>query len=132
LFEWTTDMEIDQGLIDEDHKRLLVIANRVLELDQPNRDAEDLKLAIRELYQYVQYHFKREESFMRESGYPELEEHHRKHQSIIQDMNNTLTRSHHMGDLLANFRDLLDKWVVRHIMVEDKKIHAFIQKQKKP
>ncbi len=57
MFEWTPDMQIDNGLIDEDHKQLFIIANRVFEIDHPNKDVEDLKLAIRELYDYVQYHF---------------------------------------------------------------------------
>jgi len=131
LFEWTTDMQVDEGLIDEDHKELLSIANRVLGLERPNQDAEDLKLSIRELYDYVRYHFQREENFMRESGYPDMDEHYKKHQVIIKDMNNALSQSHHMGDLLENFRQIVYRWVVSHIMKEDKKIQAFIQSQNK-
>jgi len=131
LFEWTPDMQIDNGLIDEDHKQLFIIANRVFEIDHPNKDVEDLKLAIRELYDYVQYHFEREENFMRESGYPNLEEHHKKHKVIIHDMNITLTQANHVRDLLDKFQKLVYLWVVGHIMKEDKKIRDFIQSQQK-
>ena len=81
-FKWTLEMQIDNGLIDEDHKQLISIANRVLKLDRPNRDAEELKRLIRELYDYVRYHFAREEGFMYKMGYPELEAHRKKHKAI--------------------------------------------------
>lgn len=119
-------MQIDNGQIDEDHKTLLAIANRVLELNRPNRDVEEIKQAIRELYDYVKYHFTREEEFMQNSAYPEYEDHHKKHAAIVADMNQYLTSAHHMADILSNFRYLVNKWVVNHIMEEDKKIHVFM------
>ena len=80
-------MMIDNGQIDEDHKQLLAIANRVLAMDHPNREAEELRQAIRELYEYVKYHFKNEEAFMRDVNEPDLDSHHEKHRQIIKEMN---------------------------------------------
>lgn len=73
MFEWTLKTQIDNGQIDEDHKQLIVLANRVLDLDRPNRDAEELKQVIRELYFYVKYHFAREEGIMHKLGYLEID-----------------------------------------------------------
>lgn len=122
-------MMIDNGQIDEDHKQLLAIANRVLAMDHPNREAEELRQAIRELYEYVKYHFKNEEAFMRELNYPDLDSHHEKHRQIIKEMNYTLSHAHHMRDILNNFRELVNVWVIDHIRKEDRKIRKFIQKQ---
>jgi len=126
MFEWTSDMSIDRGFIDEDHKKLIDIANRVAELNHPDEDAEALKLAIRQLYDYVQYHFKREEALMRKIQYPATETHCAIHEQIVKDMNHTLTSSHHMGDLLNHFQSLMNEWVMQHIMSEDKKLHEFM------
>lgn len=126
-FKWTPKMQIDNGLIDEDHKQLISIANRLLELDHPNRDAEELKQIIRELYNYVTFHFAREEGLMYKFKYPEIEAHREKHKAIINDMNFHLTSSHHMADVLIHFKDLVNKWVINHIMEEDKKIHKYLQ-----
>ncbi len=127
VFEWTNDMMIDNDVIDDDHRKLISIANRIIELNRPNRDAEDLKQAIRELYDYVKYHFDREEVLMRKLDYTEVDNHHLKHVAIIKDMNHYLTSSHHMGEMLSNFRVLMNKWVINHIMEEDKKFHYFMQ-----
>ncbi len=127
MFKWTLQMQIDNGQLDEDHRKLISIANRVLELNRPNRDVEEIKLVIRELYDYVKYHFSREENLMRELNYPEIADHHKKHQAIVADMNHYLTSSHHMNDILSNFRGLVDKWVINHIMEEDEKIRRFME-----
>ncbi|MCF7823928.1 MAG: hemerythrin family protein [Candidatus Marinimicrobia bacterium] len=130
MFEWTEDLQVDKGLIDKDHKELLSIANRVLNPEQSEKDPEELKQAIRELYDYVDYHFKHEEALMHECEYPDMGEHFKKHQLIIKDMNATLTKSRTMGELLDNFRKILYGWVISHIMKEDKKIQAYLLKQK--
>ncbi len=132
MFTWTPFMQIDDGQIDEDHRHLISIANRVLELNRPNQDVEEIKQVIRELYEYVKYHFDREESFMHEQHYPGLDEHKEKHEIIIADMNHYLTKSHHMGEILSNFRQLVNRWVINHIMEEDKKIQKFLASQQHP
>ncbi len=129
-FKWIPDMQVDNGQVDEDHKKLISLANRVLLLDRPNRDAEEMKRIIRELYDYVKYHFDREEKFMREIKYPAVDEHHERHHHIIADMNHHLTQSHHMSEILSNFRQLVNKWVINHIMEEDLKIKDFMANQK--
>ncbi len=126
MFVWTQVMSIDNGFIDEDHKKLIEIANRVVELHHPNRDAEELKQAIRDLYDYVKYHFQREEDLMAQIKYPGAEAHHQKHEEIVKDMNHYLTTSHHMGEMLENFRTLMNKWVLNHIMDEDIQLHEFM------
>jgi len=123
-------MSIDDGQIDEDHKQLISIANRVLELNHPNRELEDIKQVIRELYEYVKYHFEREERFMSEQGFPGVDEHKEKHEIIIAEMNQYLTKAHHMGEILSNFRQLVNKWVINHIMEEDKNIKIFLKAKK--
>lgn len=127
MFKWSPELMIDNGQIDSDHKTLLTIANRVLELDNPNQQAEELKQIIRELYDYAKYHFKREEEFMQSLGCPGFNAHHEKHDQIIQDMNKYLTSAHHLGEILGNYRQLIDSWVISHIMEEDKKIRVFME-----
>jgi len=132
MFEWTSTMSIDDGFIDEDHKKLIDIANRVVQLHHPNRDAEELKQAIRELYDYVKYHFSREEKFMQKIQYLAADAHHQKHEAIVKDMNQYLTSSHHMGDMLDNFRMLMNKWVLHHIMDEDVALREFMESRQPP
>ena len=131
MFLWTESMRVDDGPIDEEHRTLLTIANHVIELQQPHKDAEDLKLAIKELYDYVHYHFEREIKMMREVGYPDVEDVTEKHDRIIADMNTYLRSSKHVGELLSSFRVLVNCWVIDHIMQEDKKFHSFLIAKRK-
>ncbi len=123
-------MVIDDGQIDKDHQELISIANRVLALNKPDEQIEDLKQSIRELYDYVKYHFKQEEIFMQQVNYPDFADHHEKHREIIKKMNHILSHSKHMNDILNNFRNLVNDWVIRHIRKEDMKIRNFLAEQK--
>ena len=125
-FEWTQELQIDNGQIDADHKELIAIANRILEMNKPSQDAEELKSIVRELYDYVKHHFTQEEEIMERLGYPKLEEHHEKHEIIIRDMNHFISSAQNISSIFVNFRRLVNKWVINHIMEEDKKIHVFM------
>lgn len=127
MFEWTEELSIDDGFIDADHQKLIEIANRVMVLDQPEKDTEALTQAIRELYNYVEYHFTREVDFMRHVSYPEVDSHQSKHQAILKQMNQLLNTSQHMGEILENFQALMEDWVLRHIKIEDVKLSAFME-----
>jgi hemerythrin len=119
-------MQIDGGRIDEDHKQLFEIANRILKVNAPDRDTGEIQALIRELYSYVQEHFEREEAYMESLGYPELKAHKKIHATIVQDMNRSLNESYHLGQVLGSFRQLVTTWVLEHILQEDRKIYAFI------
>lgn len=127
-FEWTPQMAVDNGQIDEDHQALIGLANRLFMLDHPNQEADEIQKVIRELYDYVTFHFTREEAFMTKIQYPLRKEHMEKHKAIVGEMNHQLTSSHHMVDVLGSFQVLIEKWVMEHIMQEDLQIKQFISR----
>lgn len=122
-------MRVDGGQIDEQHKHLLDIANKILSMNSQNLDIEKLKTAISELFKYVQEHFNDEEALMLKIGYPEYEEHQRLHAEIIDDMYHHLTTPERIESILANFRRLVTRWIIDHILNEDRKIHTFMVQQ---
>lgn len=126
MFYWKPEMQVDGGPIDEDHKKLFEIANRILQLNIPDRNAKDLQALIKELYDYVREHFEREERYMESLGYPETDAHKKIHRAIVQDMNRSLNESYHLGQVLGSFRQLVTTWVLDHILDEDRKIYAYI------
>ncbi len=125
-FKWTKDMRIDDGQIDADHKKLISIANKVLTLEQSSKRADELKQLIQDLYEYVKYHFAREEDLMQKLEYPDMKSHQTKHENIILAMNLFLANAQNMDEILVNFRKLVSKWVIDHIMDEDKKLQRFM------
>ena len=125
-FKWTKEMRIDDGQIDADHKKLISIANKVLTLEQSSKRADELKQLIQDLYEYVKYHFAREEDLMQKLEYPDMKSHQTKHENIILAMNLFLANAQNMDEILVNFRKLVSKWVIDHIMNEDKKLQRFM------
>lgn len=131
-FTWTSDLLIDGGPIDNDHKALIDIGNRVYQLSHPNEQSDELRTAIRELYDYTKYHFKREEAFMTKVDYPNWREHFQKHRRIVENMNHILVQSHNMKEVLDNFVELMNIWIMDHIQQEDRKLGKFLADHEDP
>lgn len=116
---WGPEYEIGIRVIDTQHQRIVDYIN-VLErlLDQP-----DSRLGVaRVLYDLVDYtesHFSFEEALMAEAGYSALADHHRTHENFAQQISLQQQR-HDQGELVAMaLIELLQKWLLRHILVED-------------
>ena len=127
MFQWTTDLKVDGGHIDDDHRELFNIANRVSALDPENLDLAVLRSTVKDLYTYIEYHFSREEDFMRSIDYPQIDIHHQIHQDILKEMNVHLTESRDETELVRVFKSFLQRWILDHIMEEDLQIARFLE-----
>ena len=126
LFEWTTELSIDGGSIDRDHQHLIGMANHLLSEKQVEAHEGELSTILNEIFEYVQYHFEHEEELMVSCGYPLLQEHHEKHQEILQSMIRIVSHASTMKEVVEPFRELLVHWVVVHIGQEDRNIRDFL------
>lgn len=127
LIGWKHEYSIDGGKIDAQHKHLVELANKVLATSDPVTDVTQLRKTVKDLFQYIEYHFDAEEEFMREVEYPEVEEHHEIHAQLVHDMNHLLKASKDYNQLLAELKPIMTSWVLKHILVEDGKIGKFLK-----
>ena len=77
---WGKDLEFGIPAIDDEHKRLMDLANRVYTMVKTVDDPKVLMAAFTELRSYAARHFADEEDFMARIGYPDAAEHRRQHQ----------------------------------------------------
>lgn len=126
LFIWKQDYAIDNGIVDDEHQKLFAMARHVLGLDLGPDKVDEFKGIVRGLYEYTSTHFEHEEDFMADINYPELEDHRRKHQEIVAEMNHYLSNDENLSELLADFKTLAVKWVFDHILEEDLKIQKYL------
>lgn len=80
--QWHQFLEIGVKFIDEDHQKLLKImqdVKRSIEQDNYNECVVLLNALLKE----AREHFSREESFLYEAGYPDLEEHKKYHKELL-------------------------------------------------
>lgn len=129
MFTWKDDYLLDNKEIDDDHKKLFMIAFKAFSHKDKKEPRKHIKGVILELNQYMKEHFSREEDFMESIGFPLLEEHKALHERIIEQINELIRRIPTMSldqferELLAS----IDIWLVNHIIHEDHKIMCFLE-----
>ncbi len=123
FIEWNDKLSVGIQEIDEQHKRLVELANRlnVALLSKTGDDeASEVLDVLDKLIEYTRTHFVVEESLMRILGYPDYEEHKQHHEALVLKVlafRKRLQEDHRIGrvELMEFMRD----WLVNHIMKED-------------
>lgn len=125
LLSWKDEYSVNVEELDDHHKQLIKILNGLYDecLQVDNDKCVSLKLD--ELLAYASYHFEAEEKYMREIQYFEIDDHIEKHNGFTFK----ITEMKHIPreDQLELTKDLiiyLGKWLLRHVLEEDKKYAA--------
>lgn len=121
LIEWTDELSIGIDEIDDQHKELVVLLNRLHVAITERHGNEVAAEILDELIDYTRIHFAVEESIMRLLDYPDFVEHKKHHEELIaqvmQMKAKVQTGQARIGFELLHF---LKKWLTGHIMEEDK------------
>jgi len=124
---WRNDYSIHVTQMDGHHKRLIEIANSIIEHLQQASGHEALAMAFDALVEYTHYHFAAEEQLMMLYEYPGMETHSRKHNDLFNQIAEYKERALG-GDRpdKTSFKRFFEVWLVRHILSEDCKYGAFL------
>ena len=125
MFLWKKEFELGIDSIDEQHKKLLEIGNRINDLLSSHDDGDDnydeIYTVIEELKDYTVYHFKTEEDLFIKYKYPEYSIHKKEHDDFIAYVESVNLDS--LDDNQKHFlKELLGKivqWVFKHIITTD-------------
>lgn len=130
LIQWTEALSVRVPEMDNDHRILIALINQLATAEKigNRRIAESV---LDELLNYTIDHFKKEEQFLLETGYPsaELYNHQLQHASFTETVQDIRWQYLHgfrptiNNEVLHFLRD----WLKRHIMVVDMK-YAVLQK----
>ena len=125
--KWEPKLEIGIPVIDAQHKKLVELCNSFYQtLTQRNAVGntaweQPLTDALRECAEYVQTHFKDEETLMKACNYPAFLEHKKVHDSFIKKIIETSSSFQNATTATAfKFVKFLYEWVLSHIAHEDK------------
>ncbi|MCV6639062.1 bacteriohemerythrin [Candidatus Albibeggiatoa sp. nov. NOAA] len=123
--EWTDELSVGIQEIDEQHKILVDLLNRLYESIILRTDDEEASQVLTELSQYTIVHFAVEESLMRILGYDEYEEHKKHHEELTQQVIE-LSNKVKAGKLSSSMEllNFLKNWLTKHILIEDKRYTA--------
>ncbi|MDD2736347.1 MAG: bacteriohemerythrin [Desulfuromonadaceae bacterium] len=122
LFVWKPEYSVHVADLDSDHQKLFSILNSVYENVMSSREVDCVLPKIDQLSTYTNYHFSKEELYMREKGYSGIEDHIAKHREFTRSIE-ALRNGYHNNDLEVSKELIivLGEWLLRHVLKEDRK-----------
>ena len=132
IFPWNKNFETGVDHIDEQHKKLVEILNR-LAVNLAHRSSTIiLDSVFNELVEYTDYHFKSEENYWQEhlADDPWSIQHHKTHNSFIErvlQIKNQKTDKN-SDQIVQEIVAFLSHWLAYHILDTDKRM-AYVAKQ---
>jgi len=126
--KWTPALEVGFAKMDEDHRELIEVLNRLhTDLDQ-GKDQAELAQILNFLRDYTVGHFQTEEALMIKYNYPGASAHFAAHASLVLKV----------CDFIVDFRagrvalneallDFLETWLREHILGLDHELGAYLR-----
>jgi len=121
LMEWSPDIATNQEMMDDDHRHLLALINRLEEERVRGATAETLDAVFAELQLSAREHFRREEALMAKIRYRDASDHRTQHR-VLTMMLDRLADEHKARKtvLSTDTMRFLVKWLAEHIRRDDR------------
>ena len=136
--EWSQEYSVNIKKIDEQHKKLINVINKLYDgLSGDSKETflspakEIINNAIAELTDYTKYHFSEEEALMRNLSYPDYLSHKAKHDDFVLkviEFQDSYRKGHILVLSVEIIRFLRD-WLLNHILTIDKQYSPFFNRQ---
>lgn len=126
--KWTDEMSVGDEVIDEEHRVLVDLLNRLRAAAEDYGDAATVGGVLARLYQYSRAHFEHEERILEASGYPDLEEHRQEHEKLKVKLAKILDSDSPSpsGSLLDDLVAFVESWFHDHFLTMDKRYRAWL------
>ncbi len=131
VIHWNPIFESGDQTIDDQHRSLVDTINRLDSAHAWGTGEHAMAFVLGELDKYALLHFRTEELFFDEVGYPGAEAHKAMHRYFIDKMAE-LRRDFEAGnkDAVASLLGVLGDWFVRHVADEDVKYRPWLGKRR--
>ncbi len=122
MIEWEDKFSVGISIIDEEHKKLIGILNKVIYAKGHNGNSEELWEVLSEMTNYALKHFKTEEAYMKEFNYPGYQDHNEEHNRFSSEIVAYIDKLIKDDYQIANeILEYLKQWLINHIEGTDKK-----------
>ncbi len=131
--QWNPNLSIGVDAIDEQHKNLFEMTDRLFEATKSNKAMEFIVDLLNFLDEYTKKHFADEEAYMLKIGFPEYRHQKKAHDEFIQQIA-ILKKDYQVSGgnivLIINANQIILDWLLKHISKEDKKIGDYAKSVK--
>ncbi len=132
-FELTDDLRTGLADIDDDHRALLELGNKIIDFSMiKKQDKAVFEQALTFLESYVIYHFAAEEYAMFENGYPGFQRHSRWHEQFRGEVSRYGGRARMEGAsraLILEISFMIETWLLEHLRIMDRDFARFLQQK---
>lgn len=120
LLDWQESYSVKVPELDQQHQCLVGMLNRLHDALRAGGDPAAAQKVVEELVLYTRHHFAAEERLMESCGYPELEEHRRKHRAMEAQVQ-TFRQQLAVGGISVQLKlmTFLRDWLQKHILETD-------------
>lgn len=127
LITWEEKFSVGIVSIDDQHKKLVELVNKLHEAMGQGRGDKILKEVLAELIEYTKTHFSYEEKLMANNGYPEFMAHKSEHDQLTRKVLEfqAAAQTGQMA-LSVSLSSFLKTWLLSHIAGYDKKYSLFL------
>lgn len=131
FFDWKNGYDVSVGKMNDDHRQLMAIMNRLFQSNEQGASYEQLRKIIDELASYTVEHFTREEAYMAQVGFPDTETHKLIHKDLLTKFNgHVASYAQTKGKVPEKFFLFLKNWLSAHIQGIDIKYGEYVRARK--
>lgn len=131
---WTPEVSVGNSVLDAQHQHLLEqLDNLDAHVAHGTVTREILMDCFRFLNEHLYQHFISEERYMREIGFPHLEEHRASHAECgrrYEEFRALFESQADIAEVAREVRDYLVEWWAHHIVHEDQAYHIYAEAQR--
>jgi len=130
LILWKNEYKVDVDSLDADHITIFSLINHIDEAHQSGSDKHAISQILKVLMDRALAHFQREEMFMKQSGYPDLEAHIEEHRKITEDLHSLYTayQDSQSSTVSRAIVRILCSWLEEHILETDMRYKPYLSK----
>ncbi|WP_346356283.1 hemerythrin family protein [Azotosporobacter soli] len=133
LVRWRDEYKIDIAEIDREHQALfdgiaaLVTCLLLQRIKEP--DGERRQLLLDEITLQLKTHFRNEETWMKEAGYPEYEQHRQEHKRLMDEGQRIIREKIAAGESVSDLLVCLTCWMDEHVVEYDKELGRYAKQR---
>lgn len=128
---WEAALELNNDLIDTQHRILLLLCRKLDIAIKTNESAQAIRWIMMELKKFTEFHFVSEENLMHEIGFPDADEHALTHSELLMQFDMTLSKISHHKEFPEDLLYFLNKWLIQHVTQDDMKIAEYVRTSEK-
>jgi len=130
LINWNDSLSVNIAEIDQQHQKLVLVINELNDAMKQGKGKDILGEIINGLINYTATHFKTEEDYFFQFGYPDMENHKKEHTAFVQKVTN-FKEGFEKGKLSLSIEvmNFLSDWLQNHIKGTDKRYTRFFNEK---